>query len=139
MKINFLRILFVMLFVSSALFFTGCKKNDILVTPPTPAAPKPPTVTVTDAAGAITSTTATSGGTVSSNGGSALTATGVCWSSSTIQPTIADNSTNEGTLTGSFVSNLNGLTPNTLYYAKAYATNSSGTTYGPRISFTTLP
>ncbi|MEJ7610252.1 MAG: hypothetical protein WKF88_03630 [Ferruginibacter sp.] len=137
MKFNFPIAGLLILFLSAALVFSGCKKDDILITPPTPAAPNAPSVTATNAAGGITGTSATSGGTVSST--VALTATGVVWSSTSIQPTIADNSTNVGTVPGSFVSNISGLTPNTLYYVKAYATNSAGTSYGPRISFTTLP
>jgi hypothetical protein len=33
---------------------------------------------------------------------------------------------------------MTGLAPNTLYYVKAYATNSVGTAYGNQVSFTTL-
>ena len=45
--------------------------------------------------------------------------------------------TDGATTTGSFTSNLTGLSPNSTYYVAAYATNSSGTTYGTPISFTT--
>ena len=40
---------------------------------------------------------------------------------------------------GAFISNLSGLNPNTLYYVRAYAINSIGTTYGTQISFYALP
>jgi hypothetical protein len=53
-------------------------------------------------------------------------------------PTIADSKTTNGEGTGSFISNLTGLTVNTLYYLRAYATNSLGTSYGVQVSFTTL-
>ena len=94
-----------------------------------------PTVT-TNPATNITQTTATSGGNVTSDGGSAVTARGVCWSTSS-NPTISGNHTNDGSGTGIFVSNLSGLSQNTLYYIRAYAINSTGTAYGNEISFTT--
>jgi uncharacterized protein (TIGR02145 family) len=86
----------------------------------------------------ITQSTATSGGDVTSDGGSSVTARGVCWSI-TASPTIADSHTSNGSGTGVFVSNLLGLTANTLYYVRAYATNSVGTAYGNEVTFTTLP
>ncbi|TRZ72724.1 MAG: hypothetical protein D4R97_05650 [Bacteroidetes bacterium] len=86
----------------------------------------------------ITQHTATSGGHVTSDGGATVTARGVCWSTSS-NPTTADSHTLDGTGTGIFVSNLTGLTANTLYYVRAYATNSAGTSYGNELTFTTLP
>jgi len=84
----------------------------------------------------ITDTTATSGGNVTSDGGDAVTAKGVCWS--TIQnPTLADNYTVDGTGIGSYVSYLTNLDPGTIYYVRAYATNSIGTSYGNEVQFTT--
>jgi formylglycine-generating enzyme required for sulfatase activity len=47
--------------------------------------------------------------------------------------------TNDGSGTGSFTSNLTGLNPATIYYVRAYATSSAGTSYGNEISFTTAP
>jgi hypothetical protein len=82
------------------------------------------------------STTASSGGNITDAGGSSITARGVVWGT-TSGPTIAGNKTIDGTGTGSFVSNLTGLTPSTTYYLRAYATNSSGTSYGNELSFTT--
>ncbi len=90
------------------------------------------TTAVTD----ITQTTANSGGNITSDGGYAVTARGVCWSTSQT-PTISDNKTTDGTGVGEFTSELSGLTPNTMYYVRAYATNSVGTAYGDAISFTT--
>jgi len=95
-----------------------------------------PTVT-TDAITNITQTTATGGGNVTSGGGGTVTARGVCWSTSP-NPTLSNSFTNNGSGTGSFVSNLTGLTANTLYYVRAYATNSVGTAYGNEVTFTTL-
>jgi hypothetical protein len=96
-----------------------------------------PTVT-TDPATNITQTTATSGGNVTSDGGAAVTARGICYSTSP-SPTLANSFTTNGTGTGAFISNLTGLTPNTPYYIRSYATNSVGTAYGNEVTLTTLP
>ena len=96
----------------------------------------PPTVT-TAAVTEIGQTAALSGGEVTSDGGADVTARGVCWSTSQ-NPTIDDNKTENGSGTGSYNSNLSNLTPNTTYYVRAYATNSAGTGYGEERSFTTL-
>jgi uncharacterized protein (TIGR02145 family) len=96
-----------------------------------------PIVASTSAATSISSTSATSGGDITSDGGGAITARGVVWNTST-NPTIAlSTKTTNGTGTGSFSSNLTGLTSSTTYYVKAYATNSSGTSYGNEITFAT--
>jgi hypothetical protein len=95
-----------------------------------------PTVAATTAATDIAATTATSGGNITSDGGASVTARGVCWSTST-NPTTADSKTTDGSGTGSYTSSITGLTAGTLYYIRSYATNSSGTTYGAQVSFTT--
>ena len=81
-------------------------------------------------------TSAVSGGNITNGGGSLVTSRGVCWSTSP-NPTTANNSTNDGSGTGSFTSSLTGLTANTTYYVRAYAINSAGTAYGNQLSFTT--
>jgi len=86
--------------------------------------------------GEVSWTTATSGGINISDGGSAITARGVCWSASS-GPVVGGSHTEDGSGTSSFVSNLTGLTSNTVYYVRAYATNSMGTTYGNELSFRT--
>jgi uncharacterized protein (TIGR02145 family) len=82
-----------------------------------------------------TSTTAKSGGNITSDGGGAVTARGVCWST-TASPTTANYKTTDNTGIGSFTSIITGLLPNTTYYLRAYAINSSGTTYGNEVTFT---
>lgn len=94
-----------------------------------------PAVTTT-ATTNITSTTASSGGTVTDEGAAPVTAYGVCWGI-THSPTVADDYTTDGSGTGSFVSDLDGLSSYTTYYVRAYATNSNGTKYGTETSFTT--
>lgn len=84
----------------------------------------------------ITIFSATSGGNISDDGGVAVTARGVCWSTSS-NPTIANSTTTDGTGTGSFVSSISGLQPSITYHVRAYATNSVGTAYGNEQTFTT--
>ena len=95
-----------------------------------------PTVTTTNVTD-VTQNTAVSGGNVTDDGGSSVTARGVCWSTSQ-NPTVSDNHTTDGNGTGIFTSNITNLTANTTYYVRAYATNEKGTSYGEQISFTTL-
>jgi PKD repeat protein len=85
----------------------------------------------------ITHNSATGGGNVTSDGGSTITARGVCYST-TPNPTITGPHSTEPGTTGIFTSDIAGLTPQTLYYLKAYATNNVGTAYGAQTSFTTL-
>ncbi len=94
-----------------------------------------PTVVVT--ATDIAATTATFSGEVTAEGSAAVTARGVCWSS-TPHPTIANLHTTDSLGLGAFTSIIPDLTPNTTYYARAYATNEVGTAYSDEICFTTL-
>jgi len=84
----------------------------------------------------VAQTTANTGGNITDDGGSFISARGVCWSISQ-NPTIEGSTTNDGTGTGEFISAITGLSQNTLYYVRAYATNSFGTAYGNEVSFTT--
>ena len=97
---------------------------------------QPPTVASTTAASNIGKFSATSGGNITNDFGNTISARGVCWST-TSSPTTANSRTTESGTTGSFTSNITGLTANTLYYVRAYATNASGTAYGAEVSFTT--
>jgi len=95
-------------------------------------------IVTTQAVTGINPTTATGNGDITHLGGIAATAHGVVWN--TIgTPTLADNSTNEGlaAATGAFTSSMTGLSPETTYYVRAYATNAAGTAYGDEITFTT--
>ncbi len=84
----------------------------------------------------ITSNSATSGGNVSFDGDATVDAKGICWSTSP-SPTLNDSFTNDGSGEGAFVSSITGLSPNTQYYVRAYATNWVGTSYGDEETFTT--
>jgi hypothetical protein len=97
--------------------------------------PAVPSLTTADVLN-VTNATASTGGTITNDGGSAITARGVVWGT-TSNPTTADNLSADGTGAGTFSSFLTGLAPGTVYFVRAYATNSSGTGYGNQLSFTT--
>ncbi len=84
-----------------------------------------------------TTTTITSGGNITSDGGYAITARGICWSTTNSTPDINDKVTNNGKGTGSYSSSISELTANTTYYVRAYATNQIGTAYGNVITIKT--
>jgi uncharacterized protein (TIGR02145 family) len=92
----------------------------------------------TDEVSYITPAAAVCGGDVTSEGSFPVTAKGVCWSTGYL-PTVSvsGSKTLDGTGTGPFISTIIGLTANTTYYVRAYATNSAGTAYGDERSFTT--
>ena len=90
------------------------------------------TVAITD----ISSKEAYSGGNILSNGYLSITAKGIVWGTSTNPTTALSTKTSQGTGDASFTSKLTLLTPNTLYYVRAYAVNANGTSYGNEISFT---
>lgn len=110
-------------------FLNACKKDD-----PKTSVPTISSLNIT----AITIGTAEAGGNVTSDGGAAVIARGVCYSSS-VYPTIATDKTTDGSGTGQFASSLISLTPGTLYSLRAYATNSAGTGYGEVVTFVTSP
>lgn len=92
-----------------------------------------PAPITTTSATLITATTASAGGTVLSNGGSAVTSEGTCYGTSANPTTPC---TSDGT-SSPFTSSLTGLSPSTLYHYRAFATNSVGTYYGFDMTFTT--
>ena len=109
----------------------GCKKKD----DSSSSNVSLPTVTTASITN-LTAVSATSGGNVTSDGGGTITARGVCWNTAQ-NPTLANSHSSDGTGAGSFTSNLTGLYRYTPYYARAFATNSAGTSYGNQVTFTT--
>jgi pectin methylesterase-like acyl-CoA thioesterase/lysophospholipase L1-like esterase len=85
---------------------------------------------------AITDSSVWGGGNISTDGGAPLTASGLCWNT-TGTPTVANDTTNVGANTGAFTCPIRRLTRSTVYYVRAYATNSAGTGYGAELTFTT--
>jgi len=119
---------FIIIPVLFFLLITGCKKSSNSSLP----------LLSTTQVSSIDSTTAISGGVIFSDGGDPVTAKGVCWGTSSTEPTINGSKTVDGEGTGTFSSSITGLNKGTLYYVRSYATNLSGTSYGQVLIFTTL-
>jgi uncharacterized protein (TIGR02145 family) len=117
----------VILLFGTAIYLPSCKQEETLQSSPVVA-----TTNVSD----ITQTTALIEGTVTANGGIEIMIIGVCWSTSP-NPTISSHKTSNVTGSGSFTSSITGLTANTKYNVRAYATNIAGTSYGNEFTFTT--
>lgn len=80
---------------------------------------------------------ANAGGNVTNDGGSAVTERGVVWSTVANPTVMLSTKLSNGSGVGSFSVRISNLKPNTLYYVRAYAINSFGTSYGNEISFRT--
>lgn len=106
---------------------------------PVKPAPQPKANTASITTAVITddlAVSATGGGNITSDGGSTVTARGICWGTAAT-PTTSGNKTADSAGTGSYKSLMTGLTANTTYYIRAYATNAAGTAYGQTVTFTT--
>ncbi len=124
-------LVFIFITTLTLFFFVACNEDiDIANDRELPVAV---TLEITD----ITETSAKSGGVIESDGGLIIRSKGVCWGTSE-NPTVDDNVTKNGAGNGAFESHISGLTPNTKYYLRAYATNAAGTNYGETIEFNTL-
>lgn len=122
---NILNVLRIILISSTLLF--GCKKEDTKVN-----LPELSTSEVTE----VTYNSANCGGRFISGKSTVITC-GTCWSTSEM-PTVAGNKTTDNISDSGFSSSIKGLSANTTYYIRAYATNSAGTSYGEQRVFTTL-
>jgi len=105
------------------IFLLGCKKEDV------------PVVETNDVS-SITDVSAICGGKISKEGSSTVLGRGVCWSLAST-PTTTDSKTTDGAGVGSFTSKIDGLEGGTIYFIRAYASNSNGTGYGMAKSFKT--
>ncbi len=95
-------------------------------------------VVTTTAISSITFSGASGGGNITDNGGAAITTRGVVWSTSPNPTSALMTKTTDGTGVGTFTSSIGSLSPATVYYIRAYATNTTGTSYGSELTFTTL-
>ncbi len=99
-----------------------------------------PTLTTT-AFSSITTFSSNSGGETinqGSGGGCSVDSRGVVWGTSS-DPTISlSTKTSNGTGISNYSSSITGLSAETRYFVRAYATNSNGTGYGNELSFWTL-
>ena len=94
-------------------------------------------IVTTSSATYVTTSSATIGGNVTSDGGTTVTERGVCYSTSSSNPTTSNSKKSSGSGLGNFTVNLSNLSAGTKYYVRAYAINEVGTSYGSTISFTT--
>jgi len=108
---------------------TSCNKN--------PSNTTIATIITLPVVSAVTTTSAQVQTIVTNYGNGVLTADGVCYSTTNQSPSISDPHTSNGVDSLNFASTITGLSPNTTYYARSYATNSAGTAYGSVISFKT--
>jgi gliding motility-associated-like protein len=113
--------------------------KDVAFTGTTTAPGNPPTV-LTNSAATTGRNSGTAQGQITNTSLTAVTTSGLCWST-TINPTVAlATKTTNGPLTiGTFNHAITGLTAGTLYHVRAYATNAVGTGYGADLTFTTNP
>jgi hypothetical protein len=95
--------------------------------------PTAPTVSTGGSATAITANSATISGSASGTG---ISARGVCFGLAP-NPSTSDSVVTAAPGSENFTVNLINLQPNTTYYARAFASNPMGTSYGSEISFTT--
>jgi sugar lactone lactonase YvrE len=121
---------FAVYLLAITLTITGCNKSST-----TPGSI--PVLTTTDVTIDAAGTTVHSGGLITATLTDAVTAYGVCWSTTNQSPSIADSKSTDTVNLLSFTSKITGLSPKTTYYLRAFATNAAGTGYGNMIQFTT--
>lgn len=95
-------------------------------------------IVVTHEVTEITKASGLGAGSVIDDGGAPVTERGICWSSANPNPTIDDDHLVEGAGLGEFTALITGLTSNTKYFVRAFATNCEGTGYGDAVFFITL-
>ena len=76
-------------------------------------------------------------GNVTSEGASAVSKRGFCWSTVT-NPTVSDATSSNSYGPGQFSQEITGLALNSTYFIKSYATNANGTSYGNQLEIKTL-
>ncbi len=110
--------------------------------PPESDPPVPPSdftaVVTTVSTGSVTADSAEITGEVVTDFGQAVTERGIAYGTSP-DPTVDDGKAVSGSGLGTFTATLSGLSGGTTYYARAFATNACGTSYGETLSFTTIP
>lgn len=92
----------------------------------------------TSEASNIKSLSASLGGNVTDDGRAKIDLRGVCWGTAD-NPTISDSKKYYWEGMGSFACLVTGLTPDTYYHVRAFATNMVGIAYGNEVHFRTKP
>ena len=92
---------------------------------------------ITNQVSNIQQTSATGSGTVTSDGGAPVTERGICWSTEQNPDINGSHAEASSGGMGSFTVEMTNLTPNQIYYVRAYAKNSAGINYGNELYFIT--
>ncbi len=135
MKISALSKFTLPIILLSLLLVSSCQKKEGNTTQP-PLSNQLPTLStlpITE----ITDKSAKVAVTISSNGGTAITERGVCWSTLP-SPNINNSIKKSGAGIGSFEVTIQGLDKSKKYYVRAYAKNDVGVAYGNELEFNTL-
>ncbi|MBN1199069.1 MAG: hypothetical protein JXA23_06940 [Bacteroidales bacterium] len=114
------------IFLIGLFLIAACKKKE----------PTIPVVTI-DPLTEVTTTSARGGGLILSDGGAEVVARGICYNTQPL-PTVSDSTVPAGSGSGTFSVTLTGLTPNTRYYVRTYATNETGTGYSDALILQTM-
>lgn len=124
--------------ISILILLLSCSEDDDVNLLPVPDVA---TVELTE----LTINSVKTGGLITATEGTDITAKGVVWSTSPNPTVDLGTKTNEGSDATNFTSTVAGLSANTTYYLRAYATyvvsydnNSFDTVYGNEISFSTI-
>lgn len=115
--------------VVAAIYVMACKKDNKTLAEPT---------VTTSPLTSITSSSATAGGIIISDGGNAITASGIVLSRIHGTPTLSDTVISGTITSGSFTVNLSNLDFGTVYFIRAFATNNIGTGYGSVMTLSTV-
>lgn len=120
------------IFSLAIIIFVGCKKENANNEENNQNNP----VNLTTSINRVFAKSAVVDGYVLDDGGHAVTERGICYGADAA-PTISNYKMPIGSGTGTYSAIVPGLSPTTLYYARAYAINDIGTVYGNEINFTT--
>lgn len=106
----------------------GRSKNGELI-------PVPTTPVVTTGTVNVSGSSATISSRLNATGAITVSEMGICYGTTAL-PTVANTKITSTAALGNFATTVPSLVINTTYYARAYATNALGTTYGDQVSFT---
>jgi uncharacterized protein (TIGR02145 family) len=115
-------------YIIATFLLLGCKTEEPLNAP----------IVSTTPATEIGINNATLNGEVTNEGFSSTTERGFVYSDKNPNPSVSDTKVQTGFGKGTFKVYIDKLKSNNLYYFKAYATNTKGTSYGPILAFKTL-
>ena len=105
----------------------GCIRDAVVISAPAVS-------NITFPTSGMTANTAAGTATVASDGGATVTERGLCWNTTGATPTLTDNVIKVGSGIGNFTGVMGSLSESPVYYVRAYATNSKGTTYSPAVT-----